>query len=55
MIVETLGDLKKMDCLNDYVTSIEDIILSANSRLLEYSEIVLDGRIAGSKHLRRAG
>lgn len=48
MIVESLGDLKKMDCLNDYVTSIEDIILNANSRLLEYSEIVLDGRIVGS-------
>lgn len=48
MIAETLGDLKKMDCLNDYVTSIEDIILDANRRLLEYSEIVLDGRIVGS-------
>lgn len=48
MIVETLGDMQKKDCLSDYVTSIEDTILDANQRLLEYSEIVLDGRIVGS-------
>ena len=48
MIVETLGELQKPDGLNDYVTSIENSILDANQRLLEYSEIVLDGRIVGS-------
>lgn len=48
MIVETLGELQKPEGLNNYVTSIEDAILDANRRLLEYSEIVLDGRIVGS-------
>lgn len=48
MIVETLGDLQKPEGLNDYVTSVENCILAANQRLLEYSEIVLDGRIVGS-------
>lgn len=48
MIVETLGDLQKPEGLNDYVTSIENSIHDANQRLLEYSEIVLDGRIVGS-------
>lgn len=48
MIVENLGDLQKPDGLGDYVTSIENSILDTNQRLLEYSEIVLDGRIVGS-------
>ncbi len=48
MIVETLGGLQKKDRLSDYVTSIENTILDTNHRLLEYSEIVLDGRIVGS-------
>lgn len=48
MIVETLGELQKPEGLNGYVTSIEDAILDVNQRLLEYSEIVLDGRIVGS-------
>ena len=48
MIVETLGSLQKPDGLGEYVTSIEDAILQVNQRLLEYSEIVLDGRIVGS-------
>ena len=48
MVVESLTDLQKPDALNDYVTTIEDCILGANQRLLEYSEIMLDGRIVGS-------
>lgn len=48
MIVETLGDVQKPEGLSDYVTSIENSILDANQRLLEYSEIVLDGRVVGS-------
>jgi serine/threonine protein phosphatase PrpC len=48
MIVETLGALEKPEALNDYVTRIENCILDANQRLLEYSEIMLDGRIVGS-------
>jgi serine/threonine protein phosphatase PrpC len=48
MVVESLTDMQKPDALNDYVTTIEDCILGANQRLLEYSEIMLDGRIVGS-------
>ena len=48
MIVETLAELQKPEGLNNYVVGIEDAILDANQRLLEYSEIVLDGRIVGS-------
>ncbi len=48
MVVESLTDLQKPDALNDYVTTIENCILDANQRLLEYSEIMLDGRIVGS-------
>lgn len=48
MIVESLGELQRPDRLDDFVTAIEDVLLDANRRLLEYSEIVLDGRIVGS-------
>lgn len=48
MIVEALGNLQKPKGLNDYVTSVEHSIFDANQRLLEYSEIVLDGRVVGS-------
>lgn len=48
MVVESLGDLQKPEALSDYVTTIENCILGANQRLLEYSEIMLDGRIVGS-------
>ena len=48
MIVESLGELQKPETLNDSVTAIENCIHSANQRLLEYSEIMLDGRIVGS-------
>ena len=48
MIAETLRDLQKPEGLNDYVTSIENSVMDANQRLLEYSEIMLDGRIVGS-------
>lgn len=48
MIVESLGDVQKPETLNDFVTTVENCILGANQRLLEYSEIMLDGRIVGS-------
>lgn len=48
MIVESLSELQKMETLNDSVTAVEHCIHSANQRLLEYSEIMLDGRIVGS-------
>jgi serine/threonine protein phosphatase PrpC len=48
MIAEALADIPKRGSLSDYVTAIEDRILDANHRLLEYSEIVHDGRVVGS-------
>jgi serine/threonine protein phosphatase PrpC len=48
MIVEALGELRKPGALSDYVTAIEDQIQRANQRLIEYSEVMLDGRIVGS-------
>jgi serine/threonine protein phosphatase PrpC len=48
MIVETLSGMQKPPALSEYVTAIENCILDANQRLLEYSEIMLDGRIVGS-------
>ena len=48
MIVESLGELQKRASLNDSVVAIEDAILDTNRRLLEYSDIVLDGRVVGS-------
>lgn len=48
MVVESLGNVQKPVGLDDYVTAIEDSILGTNQRLLEYSDIVLDGRIVGS-------
>ena len=48
MVVESLADIDKMSYLNDIVTKIENEVLDVNQRLLEYSEIMLDGRVVGS-------
>ena len=48
MIVSSLDELGKKSMLNDIVTSVEDRVLDVNQRLLEYSEIMLDGRVIGS-------
>lgn len=48
MVVESLADIEKMSYLNDIVTKIEEQVLDVNQRLLEFSEIMLDGRVVGS-------
>lgn len=48
MIVSSLDELGKKGMLNDIVTCVEDKVNDVNQRLLEYSEIMLDGRVIGS-------
>jgi len=48
MIIESLADMQKPAFMNDYVSEIEKRINDVNHRLLEYSEIMLDGRLVGS-------
>lgn len=48
MIVDALGELGRPQVLNDFVNQIENRIIDVNARLLEYSEIMLDGRMSGS-------
>ena len=48
MIVNILDDIEAKVNLDVFVSTIENKILDVNKRLLEYSEIMLDGRIVGS-------
>ena len=48
MIVSSLAEIEKNDHLNAFVDTIEDKIIDANHRILEYSDIMHDGRILGS-------
>jgi len=48
MIVDSLFEMDKPDHIKDYISEIENRILDVNQRLLEYSEIMLDGRMIGS-------
>lgn len=48
MIVGSLDELNIKDNLNEIVTCVEDRVIDVNQRLLEYSEIMLDGRVIGS-------
>jgi len=48
MIVNMLADIEIKINLDVFVSTIEDKILDVNKRLLEYSEIMLEGRIIGS-------
>lgn len=48
MIVSSLAEVEKDDHLDSFVDIIEDKIIDANHRILEYSEIMHDGRILGS-------
>ncbi|PKM46559.1 MAG: serine/threonine-protein phosphatase [Gammaproteobacteria bacterium HGW-Gammaproteobacteria-1] len=48
MIVEALGELNRPQVLSDFINQIENRIIDVNARLLEYSEIMLDGRVSGS-------
>lgn len=48
MIVKILGDIEMKANLDAFVSTIEDKVLDVNKRLLEYSEIMFDGRVIGS-------
>ncbi|MCP4492610.1 MAG: serine/threonine-protein phosphatase [Gammaproteobacteria bacterium] len=48
MIVSALQELKSEERLYRLVNSIEDRILDVNHRILEYADIMLDGRTFGS-------
>lgn len=48
MIVSALSEIGCHDHLNQFVDDVEDKIIDANQRILEYSEIMHDGRILGS-------
>lgn len=48
MIVKSLADIETHQNLSLFVDAIEDKIIDVNNRILEYSEIMHDGRILGS-------
>ena len=48
MIVKSLDALKNSSSLNQMVDSVEDSLIDANHRILEYADIMLDGRTLGS-------
>jgi serine/threonine protein phosphatase PrpC len=48
MIVDALAVLESAKHLNTVVDNIENTILDVNQRLLEYSDIMLEGRVVGS-------
>lgn len=48
MIVESLSGLTRPQSMSRYINVIENNLIDVNRRLLEYSEIMLDGRLVGS-------
>ncbi len=48
MIVSTLQDFKSGGSLNEMVNRVEDSLIDVNQRLLNYADIVQDGRTLGS-------
>jgi len=48
MIVASFEELGNADTLNRLVNNIEDRLLDVNHRILEYADIMLDGRTLGS-------
>jgi len=48
MLVSTLADIKPSQQFSDLVNAVEDSVIDVNQRLLEYAEIMLDGKIVGS-------
>lgn len=48
MLVRTLDEVDEKEHLSELVNDIEDSIIDVNDRLLEYSEIMLDGNMVGS-------
>ena len=48
MIVSSLQNLKLAGSLNEIVNRVEDCLIDVNHRILEYADIMLDGRTLGS-------
>lgn len=48
MIVKALESITKKATLNDMVVCVEESLLDVNRRILEYADIMLDGRTLGS-------
>ncbi|VAW59178.1 Protein serine/threonine phosphatase PrpC, regulation of stationary phase [hydrothermal vent metagenome] len=48
MIVKALAGLSNLPSINEMVDSVEDCLIDANHRILEYADIMLDGRTLGS-------
>ncbi|MCK4710249.1 MAG: serine/threonine-protein phosphatase [Gammaproteobacteria bacterium] len=48
MIVKTLQGLKGKEVLSEFVDEVEDSLIDVNQRILEYADIMLDGRTLGS-------
>lgn len=48
MVVKSLEGMQQQATLNRQVNSIEDCLLDVNQRILEYGDIMLDGRTLGS-------
>jgi serine/threonine protein phosphatase PrpC len=48
MVLDSLSDLTRCESLNDAVDAIEDCLLDVNGKILEYGDIMLDGRTLGS-------
>lgn len=48
MVVKSLAAIENQTTLNAQVNSIEDCLLDVNQRIVEYSDIMLDGRTLGS-------
>lgn len=48
MIVKSLGPITSKLSLNEMVNCVEDSLIDVNHRILEYADIMLDGRTLGS-------
>lgn len=48
MIVKTLDTIANKNTLNEIVDTLEDSLIDVNNRILEYADIMLDGRTLGS-------
>ncbi|MCP4430336.1 MAG: serine/threonine-protein phosphatase [Gammaproteobacteria bacterium] len=48
MVVASLTQIKAIQSLNEWVNKVEDNLIDVNQRILEYADIMLDGRTLGS-------
>jgi protein phosphatase len=48
MIVTSLDDVTEKASLNEFIDTVEDSLMDVNHRILEYADIMLDGRTLGS-------